>query len=444
MRSTIRIEFQERLASFRRRVFLHRFPGAAIQALCLTLAAAVVFAAAVRFAFAGWSIFGFLPLFWAGLLVFFWLRRRPSLSAAARLFDQLADNRSAAVNALELIRRDAEGVFADYAVAYGLSTLKMWNGELPGKRLRWKSGAGFLAATLLILFLPLPSGGGATGIVENKHAVIGRNSGSTPPDIIFRPSAPAAREARTPSLRNSREALPDSGKQEGEAGTSSAAADENRSGASAGTREGRGGGSPGNGKPEPGEPSGGPEVRRDTAGTREENAAGGLAGSSGAGGEDDGGLRTEMQAGASGGNRVESGRERSRKEVRRKDQEARGGLQPLLPDNAPPAGRELSEKDGKGDRPGDGRGGETGAKKSRGAAAALPVIPLPDTVTGRLGTGEDITSVELAPPGSGVSSGTSAPGAAGSAEPPGRRAGAPAAVRKAFRESIATDTDGIL
>ena len=92
------------------------------------------------------------------------------------------------------------------------------------------------------------------------------------------------------------------------------------------------------------------------------------------------------------GRRSRNERKRQKKSVRKKIQESRGGVQPLLPDCNPPAGRELSEKEGHGDQPGDGRGGDTGAKKSRGAASALPAVPLPDVVSGRLGAGADLTS----------------------------------------------------
>jgi|GEM_PF-5521790 hypothetical protein len=79
-------------------------------------------------------------------------------------------------------------------------------------------------------------------------------------------------------------------------------------------------------------------------------------------------------------------------------QNARGGLRPLLRDNAPPAGRELSDKDGHGDQPGDGRGGPSGHKKARGTASWLPVVPIPDQVGGKLSSGRDIEIKEKVPP----------------------------------------------
>ena len=123
-------------------------------------------------------------------------------------------------------------------------------------------------------------------------------------------------------------------------------------------------------------------------------AGGGLNGSSGMSGEEESAAYAGMTAGHGGASRFQTSENRRRKEVNQKKTEHRGGFQPLLPDRAPQAGRKAAEGDEHGDSPGTGRGGDTGAKKSRGAAAALPVLPRPDTVTGRLGAGEDITSID--------------------------------------------------
>ena len=89
-----------------------------------------------------------------------------------------------------------------------------------------------------------------------------------------------------------------------------------------------------------------------------------------------------------------AGRKRS---LRLNPEAAQSGAQPLLADKAPPAGRELGEKEGDGD-PGNGRGGPTGEKKARGTAAMLPVQPQPDTVNGTLSPGAEIRSWESIPP----------------------------------------------
>lgn len=89
-----------------------------------------------------------------------------------------------------------------------------------------------------------------------------------------------------------------------------------------------------------------------------------------------------------------AGRKRS---LRLNPEAAQGGAQPMLSDNAPPAGRELGEKEGDGD-PDNGRSGPNGEKKSRGSAAMLPVIPQQDTVNGTLSPGAEIRSKESIPP----------------------------------------------
>lgn len=143
-----------------------------------------------------------------------------------------------------------------------------------------------------------------------------------------------------------------------------------------------------------------------------------------------------VAAGSTGDGRSRNERKRQKKSVRKKIQESRGGVQPLLPDCNPPAGRELSEKEGHGDQPGDGRGGDTGAKKSRGAAAFLPVTPQPDTVAGRLGVGEDLTSAESGrSEGDGQLSGTPAD-VRRAAEPLPRFTALPETVRRQIRNNM--------
>ena len=94
----------------------------------------------------------------------------------------------------------------------------------------------------------------------------------------------------------------------------------------------------------------------------------------------------------------ERSRRSSRKRPKRRNPEsALGNAQPMLADNAPPAGRELGEKEGDGE-PDNGRGGPTGEKKARGSAAMLPVEPQPDTVDGTLAPGEDVRLTEHLPP----------------------------------------------
>ncbi len=94
----------------------------------------------------------------------------------------------------------------------------------------------------------------------------------------------------------------------------------------------------------------------------------------------------------------ERSRRSSRKRPKRRNPEsALGNTQPMLADNASPAGRELGEKEGDGE-PDNGRGGPTGEKKARGSAAMLPVEPQPDTVDGTLAPGEEIRLTEHLPP----------------------------------------------
>ncbi len=99
----------------------------------------------------------------------------------------------------------------------------------------------------------------------------------------------------------------------------------------------------------------------------------------------------------SAGSNERSRRSNRKRPKRRNPESALGNSLPMLADNAPPAGRELGEKEGDGE-PDNGRGGPTGEKKARGSAAMLPVEPQPDTVDGTLAPGEEIRLAEHLPP----------------------------------------------
>jgi hypothetical protein len=78
------------------------------------------------------------------------------------------------------------------------------------------------------------------------------------------------------------------------------------------------------------------------------------------------------------------------------ESEQRGGLVPTRRDRRQAASRELSIS-GNGP-PGDGRGGPTPPKKSRGTASLILGIRLPDQVRGRPNPGTAKTSIEPVPP----------------------------------------------
>jgi hypothetical protein len=78
-------------------------------------------------------------------------------------------------------------------------------------------------------------------------------------------------------------------------------------------------------------------------------------------------------------------------------EQARGGLQPNLRDRRPPPNRELSISFG--NRPGgEGRGGPSGQKKSRGTASLVFGVPVPDHVRGRLNPGTTKVTQERVEP----------------------------------------------
>lgn len=76
----------------------------------------------------------------------------------------------------------------------------------------------------------------------------------------------------------------------------------------------------------------------------------------------------------------------------------RGGVQPSLPDRTEAPSRELGITGPQSGRPGTGRGGPSPAKKSRGAAAMLMGVPIPDFVKGKAGPGPTAVSLEETAP----------------------------------------------
>jgi hypothetical protein len=78
--------------------------------------------------------------------------------------------------------------------------------------------------------------------------------------------------------------------------------------------------------------------------------------------------------------------------------EQRGGLQPSLPDRTDAPSRELGINGPESDRAGTGRGGPSPVKKSRGTAALMTGVPVPDFVRGQTGPGAvAVTFEDIAP-----------------------------------------------
>jgi hypothetical protein len=75
-----------------------------------------------------------------------------------------------------------------------------------------------------------------------------------------------------------------------------------------------------------------------------------------------------------------------------------GGLQPMLQDRRQSPNRELGLSGALKGKPGNGRGGPSAPKKSRGAGALLLGVPLPDFIHGRLLPGTSRLMRQLIPP----------------------------------------------
>lgn len=411
---------------------MSRLPAALTDAL--TPAAWVLLPAVLLVRFFGLSmeILLVLPcIFCAGFAVSFF-RAMPSWAECAAEADRMTNTQSLAVTALELTVRSAEGEFAAYAVRLGLEQLESPRIRFPFRRLRWKRLFIPLLFSLFLTSLPYPAE--QTSVLQNGKRRTAEQQASASA------AADAKYETGDGGLSgfSSVAVLPGTGIPVGGEGSGN-----RRTGLAANTAP-----RPGNASADAAGQSGGRSEPEDAvAQSLPEKTSGSSGGeSSGNGGSEggEGGENSGMNAGLSSGDRSRSEQRRKRREVRRGKELSRGGIQPLLSDGAKPAGRELSEKEGHGDDPGDGRGGDTGAKKSRGAASALPAVPLPDVVSGRLGAGEDLTSAVSSSSGAAERRPGSSPAPA-VREPRGFRRVMPARLRleqRRFTESESVENKG--
>jgi hypothetical protein len=119
-------------------------------------------------------------------------------------------------------------------------------------------------------------------------------------------------------------------------------------------------------------------------------------------------------------------------EEEKRQSRQRGGMQPSMRDRRPPPSRDLSLSQ-PGDEPGKGRGGPTPPKKSRGTAAMILGLPVPDTVKGLPNPGtsrveQERTGPKAAPEKPGQGSAPVMGDKSESPMPAGRAAGSEAAI----------------
>lgn len=359
---------------------MSRLPAALTDAL--TPAAWVLLPAVLLVRFFGLSmeILLVLPcIFCAGFAVSFF-RAMPSWAECAAEADRMTNTQSLAATALELTVRSVEGEFAAYAVRLGLEQLESPRIRFPFRCLRWKRLFIPLLFSLFLTSLPYPAE--QTSVLQNgKQRTAERKASASAAANAKYETGDGGLSGFSSVAVLPGTGIPVGGEGSGNRRTGLATNIAQRPGNASADAAGQSGG---RGEPEEAVFQSLPEKTSGSSGG-ESSGNGGSEG--GEGGENSG-----MTAGLSSGARSRSEQRRKRREVRRGKEFSRGGVQPLLSDGAKPAGRELSDKEGHGDDPGDGRGGDTGAKKSRGAASALPTVPLPDVVSGRLGAGADLTS----------------------------------------------------
>ena len=344
-----------------------------------------------------------------------WLRKMPwRLDDCARIADLGHDGRSPVVNAWEVCRKDSAGAFGGYIVSCGGLAVP----DVPPRRavsvLPWKSAAGlFLAA--LALFL-IPDGVAAKRTTAENRPVVAKGGGITA-------AVSGERNAERPR-RDTMKAPRSAGKND-RTGTSTATPGGDAASSAAGNALGDAG-------REQGTPTGSDTSGRNAESEARKNSAKGVSASGAGAADPDGEVEPDADPAASvGESRLAEERPSRKRSVvkRRAETPPEGGLLTAF-DTQAPAGRDASQKEEHGDKPGDGRGGETGVKKARGTGTALPVIPLPDSVAGRLGNGSDaLAEQHLRCSADSVS-------AAGGCENPGTRAAEPAVKHPGFTSQL--------
>ena len=344
-----------------------------------------------------------------------WLRKMPRrLDDCARIADLGHDGRSPVVSAWEVCRQDAPGAFGSYIVSCGRLAVP----EVPPRRavspLPWKSAAGLFMAALA-LFLT-PDGFAAKGTKAGNRPVAAKDSGVTVavPDgrKAKRPRRDAMKTPHSAGKKNRTWAIPAT--PGGDAASSAA------------------GNAFGDAAREQGDPTGSDTSGRNAESETRESSAKGISASGAGAADPDGEVEPDADPAASVGEPrlAEDRRSRRRSAVKRRAETPPEGNLLTAFDTQAPAGRDASQKEEHGDKPGDGRGGETGVKKARGTGTALPVIPLPDSVAGRLGGGSDALAEQhfrcSADGGS----------AAGRGENPGTRAAEPVVKHPGFTSHV--------
>jgi len=399
------MEFMRRLRSFRRRELLRRGTAALFRTLPFAPAAALTVMALLRFG---------VPLPFvtvavaaaASVLAAIYLRRVPwSFRSCAKIADTDTFGRLSVTNALEVCRSGAEGTFADHTVELGACALAS---AFPVRR-RMPLCNFRIALTSMLAALALFAVSGRSAHAD-PAGMDDEASKAAPPDamrIALRrePDAPANRTTGEQNdAETSRDLVSSNGDPTGQGGGNSGASPM----ANGASGNGAGGAENGTSRAEAaGAKQGGPPA--DAFHPRRLKAEGGAGGANGEAdeGDDTDSLSEPAFSGARALKTAKRGR-RSAKNSRRPPEERQAGFKLPGFDRNPPAGRDAAERDEHGDRPGEGRGGETGAKKARGTGTALPVIPLPDSVSGRPGNGHDALTPFRTSPGNSLDKGAGA------------------------------------
>lgn len=347
-------------------------------------------------------------------------RNKPTFDETAERLDLATANHNRVAIALELTRREQTSDFAEVAIRQGVESLNRVRSErpaTPAARWRWKHGLGFLtagAALLLIVFqLPVAN---FSEREDTQTQVAAHNGGPSAADAEKSPDA-VVKRAQAVRPESPEQARAQSGAPDNSTGlrTGENAGPSTPSQAAAGPANAQQQPSPDTPRAterrRPPQTKDGPpqasvaaavnstlrqSAPSDARGSSAKSATGGkgssLQPSLGLDGD-----KQQSQEHAQDGSR-DAEAEDDIAADKNNESEHRGGLRPVLQDRAQSPSRDLGMSGSNKGPPGNGRGGPTPPKKSRGAGALLLGVPVPDFVQGRLLPGTSRLSRQTIPP----------------------------------------------
>ncbi len=348
------------------------------------------------------------------------IRNKPSLEETAERLDLATGNHNRVASALDLARRGSGSEFAQAAIVHGLESLNWVRAQppaVPVVQWQWKRNAavigGAFAVATALLMAPVRMGAGESTDPRQAVMITESLAGGPTPKPATQPTR-QPEDARPDSLvnrvRKSSSASEKSTSAVGGNAIPSIPAQAAAGSSSTAQQQGPESSKPADKKRTPNPDENDPpsvtasatssasrqSPPSDARGTSAKSASGGKGSSA----QPTLGLEGDKQQ--SRENAEDGGRDaESEEEIdadKPNESEHRGGMRPVLQDRQQSPTRDLGMTGSNKGPPGNGRGGPTPPKKSRGAGSLLLGVPVPDFIQGRLLPGISRLSRQMIPP----------------------------------------------